>query len=140
MPFYRQHVLMTQHPVPNMPAPSRPALIAALHAAPVFLAAEHDLPIPTEVTLTRHDLTPAQLYALAEQYGRAVQGQTDKPDAAGTWHWVELPISTRQAHGLDVKYTLWARVPGVTPMDVPARGAGVTFEDNRPASVEEDYR
>lgn len=106
-----------------VPAPSRPARIAALHAAGLFLAENLDLPMPTHVQM-QCEVSQQRLQAIADLHGVAVtHGQSGS--------WLTVPICLETLHGIEIQYFLHA-VPvshqQTTPMDLPARGKGITSD------------
>lgn len=81
----------------TLPNLTRPARIAAVHAAAGFLATNPELPMPTSVDLTAHDLTEAELQHLAEVYGvEIIQRSASR--------WIEIPIMIESLHGVEATY------------------------------------
>lgn len=90
---------MTDEPV-VIPTASRPARIAALHAAGLWLAENSTLPMPEKIDMIRHDGTLEQLRALSELSGEPIQTQ-------GTSTWVTVPVTVEVLHGVTIEYTLF---------------------------------
>lgn len=106
-----------------IPTPSRPARIAALHAAGLFLADHLDLPMPAEVTMTVHNVPAAEMHRLATAYGTAIKyGETAS--------WVAIPVTLETLHGIEITYVAYGAgdLPQTTQMDLPPRGLGVTTD------------
>lgn len=117
---------MTDTPAPIViPTPSRPARIAALHAAGLFLAEHLDLPMPSTVHMHAYDATWAQLTAIAQLHGAEIQYGTDSA-------WVRIPVALETLHGIEIEYIVFSRdVPQATPMDLPRR-IGVVLPEGNP--------
>ncbi len=114
---------MTDEPV-VIPTASRPARIAALHAAGLWLAEHHGLPMPEKIDMIRYGGTLEQLRALSELSGEPIQER-------GGSVWVTVPVTVEILHGITIAYTLFGpHVPPapVTPMDLPPRGRGITTD------------
>lgn len=114
---------MTDEPV-VIPTASRPARIAALHAAGLWLAENNGLPMPEKIDMVRHDGTLEQLRALSELSGEPIQTR-------GTSTWVTVPVTVEVLHGVTIEYTLFgpliSQTP-TTPMNLPPRGEGITSD------------
>ncbi len=128
---------MTDEPV-VIPTASRPARIAALHAAGLWLAEHNGLPMPEKIDMVRHCGTLEQLRALSELSGEPIQER-------GGSVWVTVPVTVEILHGITIEYTLFGpHIPSTpsdqlraaahklthpepltTPMDLPPRGEGI---------------
>ena len=118
---------MTNAPIEpvTVPAPSRPARIAALHAAGLFLAEHLDLPMPASVTMSAYELTWPQLTALADLHQVAIE-------YGDTCAWVNIPVALETLHGIEIEYTAFSQgLPKTTPMDLPPR-VGVVLPEGDP--------
>ncbi len=114
---------MTNKPV-VIPTASRPARIAALHAAGLWLAENSTLPMPEKIDMTRWDGTLEQLRALSDLSGEPIQERDGHT-------WVSVPVTVEVLHGVTIEYTLFGpRIPQTptTPMDLPPRGEGITSD------------
>jgi hypothetical protein len=106
----------------TIPTVSRPARIAALHAAGLWLAEHTDVPMPDAVSMVRYDVTLEQLRALSQLHNEPIQ-------YGGTSQWVEIPVTIEVLHGVEITYTAFGpKIPETTPMDLPPRGQGVTTD------------
>jgi hypothetical protein len=85
-----------------VPAVSRPARIAALHMAGLFLAENTDLPMPSGVTMELHGLTEAQLQAMSELHGVPVR-------SGPTSRWVEIIVGLETLHGIGIRYLAFGK-------------------------------
>jgi len=85
-----------------VPAVSRPARIAALHMAGLFLAEHTDLPMAAYVTMEVHDLTETQLRAISDLHGVPVQH-------GSTSTWVEIIVGLETLHGISIRYMAFGK-------------------------------
>lgn len=110
-----------------IPTPSRPARIAALHAAGLFLAEHIDLPMPATVHMHAHDLTWDQLTAVADLHRATIEYGTDTA-------WCSIPVTLETLYGIEIEYTAFSRdLPQTTPMDLPPRvGVVLPEQDTDP--------
>lgn len=89
--------LSTAGPAVTAPAPSRPARIAALHAAGVFLADNTALPMPERVQMVAYDLSEAEIHSIAHAHGAQIHHSS-----AHTW--VQVHVALETLHGIEIDY------------------------------------
>lgn len=108
----------------NIPQPTRPAMIAALHTGATFMAQQHDLPMPTEMTLVARLLPYDHLMSLSAVYGVPIR-------TGGRHAWITIPVAMSVLTGVDIEYVAYAAPGWDNPAgsELPSRGAGVTFDD-----------
>ena len=118
---------MTDTPQPvTIPTPSRPARIAALHAAGLFLAEHLDLPMPINVRMNAHDLTHAQLEAISQLHGVPIKHHGDSAS-------VHIIVTLETLHGIEIEYCAYGQLPATTPADLPPRvGVVLPEQDSDP--------
>lgn len=80
-----------------VPAPSRPARIATMHAAGQYLADNPDLPMPTTVEMVIHGVRAERFRALADLYGAEVEER-------GNARWITIPVALETLHGIEIRY------------------------------------
>lgn len=117
---------MTNAPIEpvTIPAPSRPARIAALHAAGLFLAEHIDLPMPAVVQMHVHDLTYEQIKAMSDLHGVPITfGEIQAH--------VRIVVALETLHGVEIEYLAHGSLPQTTPMDLPPR-VGVVLPEGDP--------
>jgi hypothetical protein len=84
-----------------IPTPSRPARIAALHMAGLFLAEHTDLPMPEQVTMSVWEVPLPRLQALAQAYGTHIVEH-------GSSQWIEITVGLETLHGVSIRYVAFA--------------------------------
>lgn len=80
-----------------VPAISRPARIAALHMAGLFLAEHVDLPMPEQVSMDVHGMTATQLQAMADLHGVPIRHTEN-------YAYVEIVVGLETLHGISIRY------------------------------------
>jgi hypothetical protein len=80
-----------------VPTPSRPARIAALHAAGLFLAENTDLPMPGVVEMICHDVPADRLRQLATVHGAEIHQRSNS-------RWLEIIVGLETLHGIAIRY------------------------------------
>jgi hypothetical protein len=115
---------MTQPTAPITVPSSRALAVSTLHAAAEYLADETSLPTPTDARISVHEVPFTVLQQIAASHGSEIQYGLTNPSTC----WVTVPIAVEALHGIAIDYVAFGRVPATTPMDVPARGEGVTTD------------
>lgn len=84
----------------TIPAPSRPARIAAMHAAGAFLADSPELPMPSDVNMIYHGATWQQLKATAQLHGVEILSGAHSC-------WIHVPVAMETLHGITITYVMF---------------------------------
>jgi hypothetical protein len=81
-------------------ATDRTIAIAALHAVTQGFVTDEVVPMPTIVSMSRHDLTVSQLLWYAALYGQIIL-------SGGESHWINVRLTAYELHSIDVTLKLF---------------------------------